>query len=169
MELGTIHGPSTPPARHHSSAPCLPSPPGSTPTTAGADRIPMSTFQAPVHLRIYREQASDSFERSRRAPDSMLHDFANLMARAQSAGWNLVALDLGVDLPPPPGSSWPMSGSVPPSGSAGSSVNAPKTPWRRSGPKESLSDDRPSYLRPLWDASSRPEVPGMAGRLSLGL
>ena len=28
----------------------------------------------------------------------MLHDFANLMARAQSAGWNLVALDLGVDL-----------------------------------------------------------------------
>jgi len=27
-----------------------------------------------------------------------LADFANLMARAQSAGWNLVALDLGVDL-----------------------------------------------------------------------
>jgi DNA invertase Pin-like site-specific DNA recombinase len=27
-----------------------------------------------------------------------LADFANLMARAQAAGWNLVALDLGVDL-----------------------------------------------------------------------
>ncbi len=27
-----------------------------------------------------------------------LADFANLMARAQSAGWNLIALDLGVDL-----------------------------------------------------------------------
>ncbi len=27
-----------------------------------------------------------------------LKDFANLMARAQSGGWNLVALDLGVDL-----------------------------------------------------------------------
>jgi DNA invertase Pin-like site-specific DNA recombinase len=28
-----------------------------------------------------------------------LRDFAELMARAQSRGWNLVALDLGVDLP----------------------------------------------------------------------
>jgi DNA invertase Pin-like site-specific DNA recombinase len=32
-----------------------------------------------------------------------LADFADLMARAQSAGWNLVALDLGVDLATPSG------------------------------------------------------------------
>jgi len=32
-----------------------------------------------------------------------LLDFAGLMARAQSAGWNLVALDLGIDLSTPAG------------------------------------------------------------------
>jgi len=32
-----------------------------------------------------------------------LLDFANLMARAQSKGWNLVALDLGIDLSTPAG------------------------------------------------------------------
>jgi DNA invertase Pin-like site-specific DNA recombinase len=32
-----------------------------------------------------------------------LLDFANLMARAQSNGWNLVALDLGIDLSTPAG------------------------------------------------------------------
>lgn len=32
-----------------------------------------------------------------------LADFANLMSRAQSKGWNLVALDLGVDLTTPAG------------------------------------------------------------------
>jgi DNA invertase Pin-like site-specific DNA recombinase len=32
-----------------------------------------------------------------------LRDFADLMARAQSRGWNLVALDLGVDLSTPAG------------------------------------------------------------------
>lgn len=32
-----------------------------------------------------------------------LHDFAGLMARAQAKGWNLVALDLGIDLATPAG------------------------------------------------------------------
>src|ERR1035437_1326039 len=32
-----------------------------------------------------------------------LLDFANLMARAQTKGWNLVALDLGIDLSTPAG------------------------------------------------------------------
>jgi DNA invertase Pin-like site-specific DNA recombinase len=32
-----------------------------------------------------------------------LLDFANLMARAQAKGWNLVALDLGIDLSTPAG------------------------------------------------------------------
>jgi DNA invertase Pin-like site-specific DNA recombinase len=32
-----------------------------------------------------------------------LKDFADLMARAQNGGWNLVALDLGVDLSTPSG------------------------------------------------------------------
>src|SRR6202051_2945002 len=32
-----------------------------------------------------------------------LKDFADLMARAQASGWNLVALDLGVDLSTPSG------------------------------------------------------------------
>jgi hypothetical protein len=38
---------------------------------------------------------------------SSLVDFASLMARAQAGQWNLVALDLGIDLATQPASSCP--------------------------------------------------------------
>ncbi len=59
-----------------------------------------------------------------------LRDFAALMERARAKRWNLVALDLGVDLSSPGENFLPTFWPLPPNGNAASSVHARRTRWR---------------------------------------
>ena len=62
-------------------------------------------------------------------------DAAQTIERARREGWNLVALDLGVDFSTPSGEAMAHMTASSPSWSAASSASAPAPPWPCAGPR----------------------------------